>query len=260
MEKYYFYRHKDIISVKYTALAPLYDSLMDHVDYGEWYTLISHVVEQFCNTEKPTVFEIGGGTGSLGKQLSLSGCNYTGSDYSFNMCIEAQKKELPYFCTDGKHLSLKKSFDLIIFLYDGINYLNTLDEYKKLFLEVWSNLNTDGLFLFDITTQANSLNYFLDTFDFQEISNTTLIRHSYFNTELFLQHNDFTLFSPVDSTKTLFIKQVENHIQRVFKASEIEQTIPLQLFNIIGIWDGFSMKKHTPRSERIHFLLKKIEL
>lgn len=245
--------------MKYTTLAPLYDSLMDHVDYGEWHTLINRIVKLFCNTQSPAVFEIGGGTGSLGKKLSLSGYNYTGSDYSFNMCVEAQKKGLPFFCTDAKHLSLNKSFDLFLFLYDGINYLNALAEYKKLFLEVWSNLNTDGLFLFDITTQANSLKYFLDLYDFQEISNTTLIRHSYFNTEFTLQHNDFTLFSPADSTKTLFIKQEEHHIQTVFKASEIESIIPLHLFNIIGIWDGFSMKKHTLRSERIHFLLKKIK-
>ena len=45
--------------------------------------------------------------------------------------------------------------------------------------------------------------------------------------------------------------------QKVFPVNVIRDFVPGALFDIVGIWDDFSLKKHTPHSERVHFLLRK---
>ena len=51
--------------MSYDILAPYYDDVMDHVDYTEWYDLILSVVSQYRMKAPVSVFEIGGGTGTI---------------------------------------------------------------------------------------------------------------------------------------------------------------------------------------------------
>lgn len=240
----------------YFALAPFYDFLMSHVKYYDWISLIESITLQFSKAQSTTIFEIGGGTGNLGIKLLEKGYTYTGSDISFNMSKQAKKKKLPFFCADACFLPVKIKFDLIIFLYDGINYLKNLHDYKKMFNDVSFCLNPGGLFLFDITTKVNSYRYFLDFLDYSEYQGSSIIRKSYFNLRNASQINDFTIFSPFLSENNLYTKQRESHVQKLFSTEQIKSTIPNTLFKCIGIWDGFSMKNYTKESERIHFLLK----
>lgn len=242
--------------MKYQALAPVYDRLMNHVEYDEWFLLIRKILKKYCSVKKPSVLELGGGTGSLANYLKELDISYVGSDFSFSMCQQAQKKSFPFFCCDCRHIAVKKKFDLIIFLYDGINYLQSLQDYSQLFREVHHNLNDNGLFLFDITTESNSLRHFYDYLDFEEYDDVALVRHSYFDTELSTQFNDFTIFHKHNNSD-LFQKFNELHIQKVFPAKSIEEQIPASKFKILGIWDDFSFRKFSAKSERVHFLLKK---
>lgn len=245
--------------MNYTALAPFYDLLMDHVKYIEWITLIDSITKRYSKAQSTTIFEIGGGTGKLGMELIKKGYSYTGSDISYSMSKQAKIKKLPFFCADACLLPVKKKFDLVIFLYDGINYLLDLNRYKNIFIAVSSCLNTYGLFLFDITTVENSYRYFFDIYDFHEYKRSSIIRHSHFNPKQSLQINDFTIFSPIHSSNTLYVKQTEHHFQKVYNPEQIKSSIPNTLFKCLGIWDGFSMQSYQKDSERIHFLLQKIE-
>ena len=241
----------------YSALAPFYDQVMKHVQYHDWLDLIESIVRRFSLPKSASLLEIGGGTGSLGILLTKAGFYYTGSDLNFSMSRQAKNKGLSFFCSDGKYLPVKKKFDLIIFLYDGINYLQNLNEYKQLFLSVGSLLSLRGLFLFDITTMHNSQLYFSDFTDYMEIDGTSLVRHSYFNKKALMQYNDFTFFSPSDSYINSYSKITEHHAQKLFPPARIVSAVPDTIFDCIGIWDGFSMNHYTDNSERVHFLLQK---
>ena len=248
----------------YSALAPLYDKIMAHVEYDQWVSYIKEIISLYSDTSVPAIFEIGGGTGVLGEKILRAGMNYRGSDFSFKMCCQASKRGLPFFVADARYLPLKMSccFDMVIFLYDGINYLQSLDEYKQTFARVHSCLNPQGLFLFDVTTAANSLknfNEFVDTGDFDE---HFFFRRSYYRYDECMQYNDFTIFTKQSNGNAadapcLFQKFVEHHAQKVFPVASIRDVIPRDLFHVIGIWDDFSFKHSTSRSERVHFLLKK---
>ena len=246
--------------MSYDIIAPFYDTVMKHVDYTEWYDLIVRIIRKFRIASPVSLLEIGAGTGTLGSMINENDdlFDYYGSDLCFNMALQAHKKNVALFCADGCRLPVKKQFDLVIFLYDGINYLASIDDYGRLFDSVARSLKCGGLFLFDITTRENSFSNFFDIFDYQEIRGTSIIRHSYYQPKKNIQKNDFLFFSPVDSREHLFFRQFETHSQKVFNPEQIRCSIPDEVFSCQGIWDGFSMKPSISTSERIHFLLKKI--
>jgi SAM-dependent methyltransferase len=243
----------------YGALAPLYDRLMSHVDYGQWLDLIVEVVNKFLKTRKLSILELGGGTGSLGRKLLRQGYVYTGTDISPAMCAQVPKKGHTAICADGRAIPFKKQFDMVIFLYDGINYLPSISDYTKLFSEVSNNLIPGGLFLFDITTERNSLENFTDYMDFEELQEASFVRHSWYDKASRQQYNDFTIFART-GTHGLYTRQSERHCQKVFPFEELAAAVPPDLFEILGIWDNFSFKRANARSERIHFLLRKVSL
>jgi SAM-dependent methyltransferase len=240
---------------------------MAHVGYFRWYAYIKEIIKQFYNKEKPSIFEIGCGTGSLGEYLEKDGYPYIASDISFQMCFEAKKKLGKTICADGRILPLKDSayFDVILFLYDGINYLLTKEEYDKLFNETYSHLKPFGLFLFDITTLYNSKNNFNEYLDADDYGDYFYFRHSYFDSARSVQYNDFIIFKrkyfnniiESDKEEDLYVKATEHHVQRIFPVDAIKNLIDKDKFDIVGIWDGFSFKKPNSRSERVHFLLRK---
>jgi ubiquinone/menaquinone biosynthesis C-methylase UbiE len=230
---------------------------MCHVRYDLWHKLIKKICSNYFHHIPPSIFEIGGGTGSLAKMLIKSGYSYTGSDLSFNMCKQAQGKAIPFICTDALSLPIKHKFSFVIFLYDGINYLKSIKEYSLLFQEVSNTLITNGLFLFDITTENNSITNFYNHVDAEDFGNSSYIRNSYYDKRKKRQYNDFAIFTAHHDNNMVYIKEYEYHIQQIFSVNEIVKAIPRNLFNIEGIWDNFTFNRYHTRSERIHFLLKK---
>jgi SAM-dependent methyltransferase len=233
---------------------------MAHVEYRSWLKLIKDILNSRLPSASPSILEIGGGTGAMGRLLLDENFEYQGSDKSSGMCAQALAKEVPFACADGLHLPFKKRFDMALFLYDGINYLLNPHDYTQLCTEVHACLRPKGLFLFDVTTETNSMMHFLDFLDFEDYGDCAYIRHSYFEQSSTLQFNDFTIFSRThrDAHPDLFEKHQEQHVQKVLPVAEISKSIPDNLFSIIGIWDGFSFRKYSSRSKRIHFLCRKI--
>jgi SAM-dependent methyltransferase len=255
------YRHTAVAQTPaYGALAPLYDRLMSHVGYDEWRDLIGRVFAKYSEVERPRILEIGAGTGTLGTLLQKQGHAYVGSDAAFAMCREAIKKNVPFFCADSRSLPVKPSFDFIIFLYDAINYLLLTSDWEQLFHEIERVLTPGGLFLFDITTETNSLARFFDYTDFEDFGAIACIRHSYYDRLNKLQHNDFTIFSESAQQPGLYTKQCEHHVQKIMPIEKIKALIPTNYFTIEGVWDGYGFKPATQASERIHFLLRKKEV
>lgn len=245
--------------MQYDALAPIYDRLMSHVEYEEWAELITKIVMKFSQTPDPHIIEIGAGTGILGERLKDLGYNYIASDLSFSMCREARAagRTAPVCVADGIKLPFKKQFNLALFLYDGINYLQTLNDYSALFSSVYNVLDKGGLFLFDITTHTNSMKYFSDYMYYEDYDEFSYIRHSHFDYKKATQHNDFTIYRKYNENSDLYEKVIEQHKQKVFTPAQIKTAIDGNDFTVVGVWDGYAFRKYSNKSERIHFLLRK---
>jgi ubiquinone/menaquinone biosynthesis C-methylase UbiE len=247
----------------YSVLAPLYDRLMAHIEYGKWVSFIHDIIASYCHTSTPTVFEIGGGTGVLGRILLDQGMRYTGSDRSTGMCVQAHARGVPFIAADARALPLKRdrTFDVALFLYDGINYLPSINDYRRVFEEVHAALNSSGLFLFDITTQANSMTNFSDFLDASDCAEGYYIRRSYYHPCDAVQYNDFTVFKCVHESGSpeMYKRFDERHAQKVLPVKDVAAAVPRELFDTVGMWDNFSFRHWSTRSDRVHFLLQKTD-
>lgn len=241
----------------YGSLAELYDSLMSYVPYQNWVEMIKEICEKYARVENPRIFELGGGTGTLGSMLTYEEFSYLGSDLSPEMCKVAWEKGLDFITCDCRTISLKESADMVIFCFDGINYLQSLDDYRLCFQQVYDALSEEGLFFFDITTKNNSVTYFEDYTEAESFENGSYIRHSFFDACTDIQHNDFDIYLAVDGETNRYERFREEHAQKVFPVEEVERAVPKELFSIEGIWGDFTMDTYTPVSERVHFLLRK---
>jgi len=246
--------------MQYDALAAIYDRLMYHVEYDEWIELIANVINRYGGCGNPKILEIGAGTGVVGSLLKGMGYDYIASDLSTSMCGVARRlRGLPVCAADARRLPFRQRFNAALFLYDGINYMMTLDEYRRLFASVYDVLLPGGLFLFDITTQENSLKHFVHYVDFDDYGDISYVRHSYYDDIRSIQHNDFTIYRLSDDHPPYYEKFIETHVQKIFSVQEIEKAIPKKRFEVLGIWDGFLFKKHSGKSFRIHFLLRRLD-
>jgi SAM-dependent methyltransferase len=239
----------------YSYLSKIYDELMCGVEYDLWFELIVKLCKEFNYEQEAKILEIGGGTGTLGKKLSDFGFVYLGSDISLDMAKIAKNKNLNFICADCQNLPFADNFDLAIFLFDGINYLFNITQFTQTFEQVHSVLKSGGLFLFDITTKVNSLKNFYNYRESYAGENYTYIRESYYDKENREQHNDFEIF--IKERGNNYRRFSEKHCQKVHSVKSVINSIPLNLFEIIGVWGNFGRKKWNKKSERVHFLLRK---
>ncbi len=242
----------------YEILAGIYDHVMRHVEYSRWLQLIQHIAERYLNGRLHTILEAGAGTGTLGKMLIHTGYSWQGSDVSPGMCRAAQKKtDTQVVCAHAQSLPFQPAFDMVVFLYDGINYLPHLDAYSAFFSEAYRLLLPGGIVLFDITTEYNSLKYFYDIIDHERVGEHEYVRESWYDKKNHIQYNDFSIFISQDTHKDSYRKYRECHKQHIFTTEEIQSIIDPALFSTLGIWDDFSFRRWKKNSERIHFCLKK---
>ncbi len=241
---------------EYQSLACIYDRIMRHVDYAGWSAHIENINRRFGACRDPRILELGCGTGLLGSHLVAKQYRYLGSDLSLSMCQVAKSRGVPIVCVDALNPAFIGEFDVILFLYDGINYLQSLDEYQRMFAKIYAILKPGAVFIFDVTTAVNSQKNFDDFLDYEDYGDFYYIRHSYFRKPDATQHNEFSIFKKIENTNT-YERFDEHHIQHVFDIRHIESTLDPALFEVLGVFDGYTMKPCNSNSERVHFVVRK---
>jgi SAM-dependent methyltransferase len=138
--------------VAYAQLDRFYDAAM-----GDRTEMASYI-RRLIRRHKPrarTLLELACGTGAILKILAKS-YDVAGLDLSPQMLLLARKKlpHVRFYRKDMVSFSLGKKFDVIICVFDSINHVLKFADWKKIFRNASRHLEKDGLFLFDINTEA----------------------------------------------------------------------------------------------------------
>jgi SAM-dependent methyltransferase len=244
----------------YSHLAALYDEIMAHVQYHQWAKYVNRLIRRHM-PGAVIVSDISCGTGTLILSLAEMGYRVYGSDSSAAMIKTAEEKAshssypAEFSTRDMQNFHLPQPAHVILSLYDSVNYLFTREQYENMFKSVYTSLVSGGLFIFDICTDHNALKYFLDYHDSGTAGGAAFKRHSYYETDTGIQNTEFAIKYTEED-----VWYIERHRQQILAPETVRSYIPTNLFRCIAVLDDMNMKKATPKSERIHFILKKRSL
>ncbi|MDP2172701.1 MAG: class I SAM-dependent methyltransferase, partial [Candidatus Cloacimonadaceae bacterium] len=225
----------------YTFFAEYYDHYMSHVDYEKWLTMILGWCKSFGVKQLNRILEIACGTANIAEILVHKGFQVDACDCSpFMLHMAAQKLFKPnlFLCSMTEDLP-RKNYDLVLCLFDSINYLPRKSDIKLLLKNTWQALNPGALFVFDISTLMNSTKNFSDATQISQVRDGCLVHQASYNYNTDKQNSRLVLFR---KSGTVYHKHEENHVQRVYRNFEIIELIASSSFQLLGIFSSETRK------------------
>jgi SAM-dependent methyltransferase len=241
----------------YGLLAKYYDYLMADVPYRRWIEFIAAYAEKQGRPSSFRIVDAGCGTGTVALGLRRKGFWVAGLDQSPEMLALARSKAeelqlcMPLY--QGNFIDMPLKADLVISTCDGINHLLSKKGLIKFFQRTHGCLSKNGSLLFDINTEykykrilgnkvfawgienmdMSWLNQFSYPFNFAEIS-------------MYIQRN-----------KGCWSKASFSIQQRCHQVSSLVYYLEKTGFQLKGIWNNYSFKTITPRTQRLTLIAQK---
>ena len=255
---------KEISNNNYGIFAEYYDNYMKHVGYEDWVDFILSQYNKTCGKSPENILELACGSANVSSLLVKKGLHVDASDISAEMLKIASEKPFPpnlslHKMTD--ELTLNK-YDLVLLLFDSLNYLHDLNEIELLLNNVQNTLIEKGLFIFDITTPKNCENHFDGFINIEQIKDDLFIHESDY------AQSENTLISKLTFFKKkgfLFARYDEEHKQKIFRVSDLLDQIKKSEFKLKGIYcigHDENLMDHDPKIlesnfSRLFFVLEK---
>lgn len=238
----------------YQGLAPIYDYVMAHVDYGAWAAYIQALFARFA-PDAIRVADLACGTGNASFALHRLGYEVTGVDRSEAMLRVAREKatgtDVEFVQRDLCQLAGLGPFDAATCLYDSINYLLAPSDLDAALRGVQAIVQPGGLFVFDICTERNSLRYFRNMRHRERGPGFSYERRSMYDPDRRLQSNHFRIRRDGSD-----IALEEIHVQCIYPVAAVAAHVEASAWKLLAIFDGFTFDKGTEESDRVHFVLR----
>lgn len=148
----------ETVSQPFSNFARVYDSFMHFVDYEGWTKYVRRLLE-FYDIKGKKLLDLACGTGRCSVLFAEEGFEVTGIDISESMLDAAKvKKEstqynIKYFCRDIRKFEVPERSDIVISIYDSLNYILEKNGLQDTFSCVYNALENEGIFIFDMNTE-----------------------------------------------------------------------------------------------------------
>ena len=240
-------------SEPYTGIAKIYDYMLRHVDYEQWYKFIRDIMRLYISEPKK-ILELGCGTGKFGAKFSSDGYQILGIDRSIDMLQVARIRAFKNFiviCADITNFRLKIKFDFIFCVHDTINYQLTEAGIRDILKSVKNAMHENSIFMFDITTEYNVEKNFNNK--------TSFYKNKGINVEWTNKYDRKKKYV-ISSFKTRYDNgkiYSEEHIQRIYSQDEIESILKDEGFEILHICADYTYNRPATDAVMINFITKK---
>lgn len=241
-------------STPYSALASGYDVVMDHIDYDFWAAYVQRLIWAH-HPDARRVLELGCGTGSLAFALQPMGpYRYLATDGSPEMIRVARAKadllnaRVRFAELDFGAFTLGETFDVVLLLHDGVNYLLEPDDVLRFLRACRDALAPHGILIFDLSTPNNSINnaaYFEDEGSAGAFS---YVRRSAYDADRRLHTTEFDLVVEGES-------YFERHVQRAYTLGEIEALVDEAGLVVRAVLEDMTDDPADERAERVHWIV-----
>lgn len=244
----------------YNYLAEYYDMLMDDVNYERWCDFIETILSAYKVTPN-TILDTACGTGNITIPMAAKGYSLWGADISEEMLAIAENKarsknqNIKFVKQNMTELTLNNSFDAVLCMCDGVNYIIEETALKQFLKGVYSLLNSNGVLIFDISSSYKLIEILGDNTLFQEKDDFCYVwENSYIEDQGILEMR-LNFFVPEED---LYKRLEEYHLQKVYSVDYIKEKLIEAGFDKINIYDDLDLKPPSSKSERIFFAAQKL--
>ncbi|MBN2898107.1 MAG: class I SAM-dependent methyltransferase [Clostridia bacterium] len=249
----------------YSGFAKIYDAYMQAEDYDRWLMGIQALIKEYGVPTKH-VLELACGSGAMSVLLAKQGYDVIGLDISEEMLMVAKDKALEervrigFFQQDMVNYELNNTFDTVLCICDGMNYVLEEEDLESVFERVHHSLTDKGLFIFDISTYYK-LKYILGESTIAESrEDSAFIWENFYDEDESILSFELTVFTEENG---VYRRSDEVHEQRAYKIADIKRlsedyfewmTVVTDTFDVI---DVKNYDEETMTNERVFFVLKK---
>lgn len=244
----------------YSNIAPVYDILMEEVDYGAWADYVAEILSKHGIVPRARLLDLACGTGTATTLLAETGFSLVGLDLSDEMLAVARAKAgsrkiaIDWRQGDMRRFELDEPVDAAICLFDSVNYLTEEPELMDCFNSVRKSLRPGGLFLFDMNTiHALSQNWGNGTKVRQDGEVHSIWRSCYQPCDR-TARMDLTVFRPDGNGGYRKLREV--HVERGYESGEVEDLLRQADFGEIETYKHGTFSRPEADTARIMITAK----
>ena len=246
---------------QFVDVAPLYDTLMLGVPYGNWVRYLHQLLE-LRHATPHRVLDLACGTGNVSELLAAAGYSVTGVDIAPGMIAEAQRKALAknlpitYHVQDAAELHLPgQQFDLCVSLFDSLNYILDPQRLQQAIVQVAKHLAPNGLFIFDLNSDFALKNQF---FDQDNLKSSDPLRYdwkSYYHPETNLCQIKMQFWHREGEGQEHYFE--EEHWQYAYQEEEVLTMLQVAGFEEIVCYQAYSLRAPSRTADRIFYVARR---
>lgn len=241
----------------FSEIAPWYDDLMAGVPYESWVGYLQELLELY-HIKVHKVLDLACGTGRFSRLLRRLGWEVVGVDASPAMIQEAQQRSLGwgirYYCQKMQDLSLEEEFDLVVCLFDSLNYVLNPEEVQGAFHRVYHHLRPGGAFIFDVNDEYA---YRMDLFTQRGVTRSRRLEYiwkSRYDPERRLCRVDMRFIVRYNGITREF---QEVHYQRYYPREDLQRFLEVAGFKVLAQYQAWTLAPPTKNTDRTYFVAQK---
>ncbi|MBN1755334.1 class I SAM-dependent methyltransferase [bacterium] len=248
----------------YSYLPKVYDEVVDLTFYSDMIHYLQKVFDKF-EIKGSHILDLACGTGKFALEFARKGYKVTAIDISpcalevarDNAIEQKLEQNIEFINRSMLDLESRDRFDVVLCLYNSLNYIRDEKQLKKTFRNIWKALIWGGYLLFDINT-ITGLDYIVGKTSFcKAISSGFVIADGFWDEELkqadleinFLVHQDddlYRLVQEVHQEKGFYI----NRLKRILSTSKFQDIQDFECFTFNPAFKAprafFIARKPTP--------------
>lgn len=239
----------------YEKLAEVFDIFIRGEFHKNYYDFIIRILKKL-RFKPRNILDLACGTGKLARFFLDAGYEIEGLDLSESMLNIARSKGLKVYQGNMINFEIGRRYDLIICVFDSLNYILKQSDLLKCFKSVNRHLNQNGLFIFDMNSDFK-INEVLPTYknDYHKVGDTELIWLNSHRRNTWV--GELILFQKTENGK--YQRFYEKHVEKAYKITKIEKLLRKAKFELLRTYSDIKLNEIKKDSKRWFFVCKKHE-
>ena len=209
--------------------------------WGEFPVTILPILEDLVLKDFPKntrILDLCCGTGQLAAELTKQGYEVTGIDSSEQMLKYARMNSptTAFIPSDVRSFMLMARFNVAFSTFDSLNHVLEIDELEQVFGHVYRQLETNGVFIFDMNLEPGFLHRWTVPIQIVE-DDVVVIINSDYDVEEKLATGNITTFTQNDDNwwerNDVVLVQRAYSIQKIFETLASVGFIGLEVFDAV---------------------------